>query len=577
MRRLALLILTLFNIVISFAQLPWEQESPKRELRAVWVTTLSGLDWPRTKATSAEGIAQQKRELCTLLDKLKAANINTVLLQTRIRGSVIYPSAIEPWDACLTGQYDRSPGYDPLAFAIEETHRRGMQLHAWVVTIPAFKVEVVKRMGKRSLLQTHPELLLKHEGQYYMNPGLPATADYLSRIVSEIVNKYDVDGIHFDYIRYPENAAKFADAKTFQTFGKGKSKAQWRRDNVTAIVRRLYKEVKAVKPWVVMSSSPVGKYRDTRRYSSKGWNCFDAVHQDAQGWLREGIQDALFPMMYFTGNHFYPFALDWQEGSYGRLVAPGLGIYFLHPQEKNWDLSVITREMHYLRQYGLAGQAYFRARFMLNDDTKGLYDYMRLSFYPHPALPPCYSWIDNVAPSAPSQLNFDESPNELRWTPSTDNLAGGVRYNVYGNFGPLDTSRPEQLLATGLLEPRYTIDKAYVKKYGLQLAVTAIDRCGNESEPALLGNSHLLSASHSSSPLSEPEETSPYLPHDGKTLTIPYIDTAEFYLITDLPGHFITSGPFRCHIDISRLKPGIYTIRTLQKRGISRRIGEFKI
>jgi hypothetical protein len=148
---------------------------------------------------------------------------------------------------------------------------------------------------------------------------------------------------------------------------------------------------------------------------------------------------------------------------------------------------------------------------------------------------------------------------------------------VYGSFGPLDTSRPEQLLATGLLEPHYSIDKAYVKKFGLQLAVTAIDRCGNESEPILLGDAHHPQSPSSLSAQEESEKASPYLPHDGKTLTIPYIDTAEFYLITDLPGHFITSGPFRCHVDISRLKPGIYTIRTLQKRGISRRIGDFRI
>ena len=600
MKRIAILLIfnfqfSIFNFQLALAQQsvrsaqrPWEQEFPKRELRAVWVTTLSGLDWPRTKATSAAGIEQQKRELCQLLDQLQVANINTILLQTRIRGSVIYPSDIEPWDACLTGQYDRNPGYDPLQFAIEEAHRRGMQLHAWVVTIPAFKVEVAKKMGRRSLLQTHPELLHKHDGQYYLDPGLPGTADYLSRIVREIASRYDVDGIHFDYIRYPENAAKYPDAKTFQTYGKGKQKAQWRRDNVTTIVRRLYREVKQLKPWVVMSSSPVGKYRDTRRYSSKGWNCFETVHQDAQGWLREGIQDVLFPMMYFTGNHFYPFALDWQEGSYGRLVAPGLGIYFLHPNEKDWDLSVITREMCYLRQHGLAGQAYFRSKF-LTDNTKGLYDFMRLSFYPYPALPPCYTWADQIAPTAPGNLYINA--DELRWTPSTDNLTGGVRYNVYGNFGPVDTSRPEHLLATGLSEPHFTIDKAYVEQYGLQLAVTAMDRCGNESAPTLLTpmregvkeekswtadlwESLDFNGSQDSDDL---KALSPYMPHDGKTLTIPYIDTAEYYLITDLPGHFITSGPYRCHIDISHLKPGIYTIRTLQKRGISRRIGDFKV
>lgn len=469
--------------------MPWQTTPPKHELRAVWVTTLGGLDWPRTKATSTIGIERQKQELCLLLDQLKACNINTVLLQTRIRGSVIYPSAIEPWDVCLTGQYDKNPGYDPLQFAIEETHRRGMELHAWVVTIPAFKVEVAKRMGKKSLLATHPELLKKHDGQYYLDPGQPGTANYLSAILSEFIGKYDIDGIHFDYIRYPENAGTFPDGPTYQKYGQGKPKSQWRRDNITAIVRRLYREVKAIKPWVVMSSSPVGKYRDTRRYSSRGWNCYDAVHQDAQGWLREGIQDALFPMMYFTGDHFYPFAIDWQEGTYGRYVAPGLGIYFLHPQEKNWDLSVITRELLYLRRNGLSGQAYFRSKF-LTDNTKGLYNYLKEYFYPYPALPPKYPWQDAVAPEKPDGFTLafmDNQMSELCWKPSTDNLQGGVRYNVYASQEfPVDTDNPKNLVASLLPVPRYVYNRVTSMLYGVHLAVTAVDRSGNESEAAQL-------------------------------------------------------------------------------------------
>lgn len=487
----SLLFIGLFCFPIhAMAQLPWEMESPKRELRAVWLTTLSGLDWPRNKATSAAGVERQKQELCQLLDQLKAANINTVLLQTRIRGSVIYPSAIEPWDVCLTGQYGRSPNYDPVQFAIEETHRRGMELHAWVVTIPAFKVEAAKKMGRNSLLQTHPELLKKHNGQYYLDPGLPGTADYLSSILREFIRKYDVDGIHFDYIRYPENAPTFPDAATYKKYGKGKGKAEWRRDNITAIVRRLHREVKAEKPWVKMSSSPVGKYRDTHRYSARGWNAYDAVHQDAQGWLREGIQDMLFPMMYFTGDHFYPFALDWHEGSYGRYVAPGLGIYFLHPSERNWDLSVITRELCYLRRQGLNGQAFFRTKF-LTDNTKGLYDYLQQVFYACPALPPTYPWIDDEAPSKPegfTMTHIDNQTSELNWQPSTDNMAqGGIRYNVYASTDfPVDVSRPENLVATLLCKTSFTYSRLSAYLYGLNLAVTAIDRCGNESAPAQL-------------------------------------------------------------------------------------------
>lgn len=454
------------------------QAAPKHELRAVWVTTLNGLDWPRTRATSHFTRQLQQQELCQLLDQLKAANINTVLLQTRVRGSVIYPSKIEPWDICLTGQYGTDPGYDPLAFAIDEAHKRGLELHAWVVTIPCFKIAVAKQMGNLTVLRCHPELCVRHGDQYYLDPGLPGTADYLSEVCKEIVQNYDVDGIHFDYIRYPENASSFADAKTYKRYAVGgQSKAQWRRDNITRIVRRIYNETHAAKPWVKVSSSPVGKYADLPRYSSRGWNARDAVHQDAIGWLRAGIHDILFPMMYFDGNHFYPFAADWQEQTAGRQVAPGLGIYFLHPQEKNWPLSAIKRQLYYLRHVGTAGQCYFRSKF-LTDNVKGLYSFLRDDFYAYPALVPSCPWLGDETPLAPSNVRttvVSDAVEEITW-----DVAPNMRYNVYASRQwPVDVSLAENLLASSLYGSSYRYDR--FEALGLYFAVTAMDRFGNES------------------------------------------------------------------------------------------------
>ena len=458
---------------------------PKREIRAVWLTTLYGLDWPKTKATNAASRERQKAELCAILDQLKAININTIMLQTRVRGSVIYPSNIEPWDQALTGSYGRDPGYDPLAFAIEEAHRRGMELHAWVVTIPCFKVDVAKRMGAKSVLQTHKSLCLRHGDTWYMNPGQPGTATYLSAICTEIVRRYDIDGIHFDYIRYPEQAASFPDAATFKLYGAGKSKAAWRRDNITAIVRRLYSDIKALKPWVKVSSSPVGKYANLTRFSSKGWNARDAVHQDAQGWLRQGIHDILFPMMYFRGNDFFPFAADWQQQNAGRQVAPGLGIYFLHPQEKNWPLSDITSELHFTRLTQMAGQCYFRSKF-LTDNVKGLYDYLHDIFYLYPALPPACPWIIQTPPCKPSSVRISDTTDglkELTWEVD-ETSTGGLRYNIYAsNRFPVDTECADNLVSPLLQEARFRFDPALVARHGLYFAVTSIDRAGNESEP----------------------------------------------------------------------------------------------
>ena len=208
---------------------------PKYEIRATWLTTLGGMDWPRTKAGSATGIQRQKKELCDILDRLKAANFNTVLLQTRLRGDMIYPSSIETFAESLTGYTGRNPGYDPLAFAIEECHKRGMELHAWIVTIPAGNTRQVKLLGRNSIVQWNRKICKLYKGNWYLDPGNPETKEYLSRIVKEITSQYDIDGIHFDYIRYPEQADKFPDKDTYRRYGKGKELKQWRRDNITTL------------------------------------------------------------------------------------------------------------------------------------------------------------------------------------------------------------------------------------------------------------------------------------------------------------------------------------------------------
>ena len=472
-------------ILLVMAQFSLAQElfspahpAPKYEVRGVWITTLGGLDWPKTKATSPARREQQKQELCQILDQLKAANINTVLFQTRIRGSVIYPSKIEPWDVSLTGQFDKDPGYDPLAFAIEETHRRGMELHAWVVTVPGFKTKDAGKMGAKSLLKTHPDLLKKHNDMYYLDPGLPGSDDYLTNICKEIVGRYDVDGIHFDYIRYPENAESFPDAATYKKFGGKQSKTDWRRSNITRMVSKAHKAVKALKPWVRLSCSPVGKFRDMRRFSSYGWNAYAAVYQDAQGWLRQGIMDLLFPMMYFQGNHFYPFAVDWQENSYGRPIVPGLGIYFLSPREKDWDLGIIQRELCYMRQQSLQGQAYFRSQF-LTDNTKGLYDYLKTAYYPYPALLPPMTWESSTRPAAPVVKEERTGPTTvcLRWEPVKD-----CRYVIYGSKElPVDTSDPANII-TVTSQCEYSYNLLSSTLLGLHFTVKSLDRYGNESE-----------------------------------------------------------------------------------------------
>ena len=518
------------------------KSQPKHEIRATWLTTLGGMDWPRQKATNAEGIRKQQQELCDILDRLKEAHFNTVLFQTRLRGDLIYPSNIETFPEALTGRTGRNPGYDPLAFAIEECHKRGMELHAWIVTIPVGNTRQVRLLGKHSIVSKNRKICKQFKGSWYLDPGHPETADYLSRIVREIATNYDVDGIHFDYIRYPEQGTRFPDNDTYRKYGKKKNKVQWRRENITSLVRRLYTDIKSIKPWIKVSSSPVGKFASTSRYSSKGWDAYHAVHQDAQGWLKEGIHDALFPMMYFQGNDFYPFVLDWKENDNGRWVVPGLGIYFLSPKEKDWPLEEIARQINFTREEGLGGQAYFRNRFLL-DNVKGIYDEVKDGFYTTSALLPPMTWIDSIAPSAPTAPIYEAQADgrvRLAWEASKDNHDLPVVYHLYASSTyPVDTNDAQNLHTTYLKGTETTV------KEGYYYAVTSADRYGNESAPLALN---------------EPSDT--YIPilNKGDTLVIPSIQNATNICICTPAGEEIMQIPPKTQADIHSLKSGIYFV-----------------
>lgn len=451
---ISILTLLLFSVATATAQ--------KHEVRAVWLTTIGGIDWPRS-----HDAATQRQEMIRILDQLKQVNINTVLIQTRVRATTIYPSEIEPFDLCLTGIHGQSPGYDPLQFIVDECHRRGMECHAWIVTIPVGKVSEPRF---KEFKRKNPRLAKTIGQDGFMDPESSATGDYIANICAEVTRNYDIDGIHLDYIRYPE------------TWPRRGVKPHERRLNITSIVRKINEAVKSLKPWVKLSCSPIGKSDDLSRYASGGWNAYNAVYQDAQGWLHDGLMDQLYPMMYFRGNNFYPFALDWQERSYGRTIVSGLGIYFLSPKEGSWTLGDVTREMHFVRQNGI-GHAYFRSKF-LTDNTRGIYQFAR-EFDEAPALIPPMTWAWSKAPDAPTRLDVRRSPQTdlLTWSGAVDHSrATYLLYNVYASTTPnVDTGEPRNLIATRLQAQQLTVP--HTKGQTLYYAVCAVDRYGNESKP----------------------------------------------------------------------------------------------
>ncbi|MBP3220115.1 MAG: family 10 glycosylhydrolase [Prevotella sp.] len=471
MKRTLILIYVLIACIMTEAQ-PVATPSLNDEIRAVWLTTIGGIDWPRTYATSPATIEQQKRELTRMLDRLKLIRINTVLLQTRIRGTVIYPSSLEPWDGCMSGQPGRSPGYDPLRFAIDECHKRGMELHAWVVTLPLGKWNGA---GCRNMRNKYPKLIRRIGEDGFLNPEQPQTGDVIASVCEEIVRKYDVDGIHLDYIRYPDGWR----IKVGRSTG---------REHITSIVRKIHTAVKSVRRNIKLSCSPIGKYEDLSRYSSRGWNAYMGVCQDAQGWLRTGLMDQLYPMMYFKGNQFFPFALNWSENKYGKEVAAGLGIYFLDPHEGNWKIDEVKRQLAICRQYGL-GQCFFRAKFLL-DNVQGLYDYLRV-------------W------------NFQDLLSER--------LGGLPPIPVVAEAGPT--------------------------------AVMPLKITPNASLPFLKNDGRYMQ-----------------LPSKGQTLD------ADVLIVRTLTGMAVATLPYRgSQASISHIQPGTYEVRSLNRKGITHRLGFLEI
>lgn len=544
----------IFSLFLLFAtySLSAENNIPKREVRAVWITTIGGLDWPHSYSQSEFSAKKQQEEFCCILDKLKNANVNTVLLQTRIRGTVIYPSSYEPWDGCLSGIPGRSPGYDALQFAIDECHKRGMELHAWVVTIPIGKSN---KLGAQSLKRKHPELYKKVGDECYMNPEKSGTARYISDICKEIAANYDVDGIHLDYIRYPE---------TYPMRGS----ADKRRDDITSIVRLIHDNVKSIKPWIKLGCSPIGKYNDLSRFWSHGWNAYQTVCQDAQGWLKDGLMDAEFPMMYFQGDQFFPFAIDWQENSNGRIIAPGLGIYFMSPAEKDWDREIIEREMYVMRSFGL-GHAYFRSKFF-TDNTKDIYDFAENEFDKYPALVPAMTWEKDNTPTPPTDLAVVKNIKGdcLSWKSAINNTdAPYIMYNVYSSKSyPVDITDARNLIATRLVGNRIFINRPTDAQQD-NYAVTTIDRYGNESEPLMFGIK------------AEKNYASNLLKNDGKHLLLPVKRStldADYIVISDLTGRIVATRQYSGkYADISEIPSGTYCVRSLGVKGKTHRLGFF--
>jgi uncharacterized lipoprotein YddW (UPF0748 family) len=383
--------------------------SPSREFRGAWIATVANIDWPSKPGLT---VAEQKAELLSLLDRAVQLHLNAIIFQVRPACDAFYASSLEPWSEYLTGTMGKAPSpfYDPLAFAIEECHKREVELHAWFNPFRVRHPDAKSAAALNHISKTHPELVRKYGGQLWLDPGEPAVRTNVLRIVMDVVKRYDVDGVQFDdyFYPYPEknfdgNEIDFPDYATWKKYGlpDGLTRDDWRRQNVNQFVQSVYQSIKAAKPWVKFGVSPFGIWRPKTPSSVRGLDAYASLYADSRLWLAKGWLDYCAPQLYWAVDapqQSFPVLLNWwtEQNVKGRNLWPGLNA---SATGGKFTTDEITRQIKVIRaQSGAGGEIFYHLRSVL--DNHALNESVRAQYLQAALVPPS-PWLDFMPPDKP--------------------------------------------------------------------------------------------------------------------------------------------------------------------------------
>jgi uncharacterized lipoprotein YddW (UPF0748 family) len=401
--------------------------SPARELRGVWIASVSNIDWPSTNALSP---AQQKAELLRMLDFAADLKLNAVFLQVRPACDALYASQIEPWSEYLTGQMGKppEPRYDPLSFAIAEAHRRGLELHAWFNPYRARHPSAKSPVSNNHISRTKPQLVRSYGRHLWLDPGEKEVQEHSLRVVMDVVKRYDVDGVHFDDYFYPyrERDASgkeidFPDDASWKKYGAGTglSREDWRRENVNQFVQRVHRAVKQSKPWVKFGISPFGIWRPGNPSQIQGLDAYNELYADARKWLANGWVDYMAPQLYWAIDppaQSFPVLLRWwqEQNAKNRMLWPGLNSANVGGR---WKPTEIANQIRLVRQQaGTSGHIHWNMRVGLMR-TNGLAATLRRELYQEAALPPALPQSWGLPTSKPRlQVKETKTGAKASWT-----------------------------------------------------------------------------------------------------------------------------------------------------------------
>lgn len=492
-------------VLLAIAALPMSS-GVKREERSVWMATVWALDWP----SSTSSTTAQKNEMVKYLDVLQKNNFNAVYFQVRTMSDAFYKSSYEPWSSYLTGTRGKDPGWDPLAFVVEECHKRGMECHAWVNPY---------RFSTGSNWSTAQDQALKSAGMLLaytksdgktttiLNPGLESVRKRIVDVCKEIISNYDVDGLVFDDYFYPEGipvTSSAGDYDLWQKSGASMTFGDWRRNNVNQMVADVYNMVQQQKPYVRFGISPAGaactsaavaaKHGIDRCPVASDWQ-YDGIFSDPVAWLEAGTIDYISPQLYWKTNHktnpFGPMTKWWSYVAkhFGRHHYASHSISFLNSSNTTSDWEEIGKQVQFSRDYTeneAPGAVFYSAAYVTGKKQSGFGEWLQVNKFQNKALTPAIDWkksdLEKVQVSA-----LSKRATVLSWA-GVDN----VRYSVYAvpesvNVETLDSNIPAEYLLGVSYKTTYTMPDD--KKSGYNYAVCVLDRYGNEYEPVYYGQS----------------------------------------------------------------------------------------
>ena len=498
MRRILLTIL-LFNIFLApniFGQ------NPKREFRGAWLHVIGQSQWQN------KNVAQQKKYIEQQLDLLQQAGCNAVIFQVRPTADALYISEIEPWSAWLTGKRGKAPSplWDPMEYAINEAHKRGMEFHAWLnpyrVTSTAKDI-----LPSEHLFNKEPHRFIKFNGQTFFDPAYPENRQHICNVVKDIVNRYEVDGIHIDdyFYPYPANGKKFEnDDASYRKFGNGMERNAWRRHNVDLLIEQLYSTIKEEKEWVRFGVSPFGIWRnknnDPRGSNSSGLQNYDDLYADVLLWAKKGWIDYLAPQLYWTldlkvapSRHL---AQWWNDNCNGVDVYIGQDVQrtMTNADPGNNDSNELDTKVKLSRKLpNVKGNIWWHG-YWVTENLKGVADSLALKYQSTIALPPSYGNLKEK-PDKVKNLRLVKEKGQVFLTWDKENYGSHqrsndkIRYVVYQFFPDeiIDIEDPETIIAltpynSVLVEDSYEGPSAE----GSTFIVTALDRLNRESEPEMV-------------------------------------------------------------------------------------------